>query len=239
MKSSVEPLNPKARHSTEIGAGDEAQDQLKSEKEIFEPEIFEDGDDLIATYLDSESQNAFAPISRASSIYSIEEGLIGEVRQEPVSVTNATVDGLKTFKKESHEDPHELERLEMRELDPRRPTTQIPIGSIFTPLGNRTQDQGFNVDGRKIPASDRTPLTNSKKDESGKERLEGVKQKREAYVPPLDLQLQEGKQGKHGNRLTQIPCGKDIVPLGLTNTTDRKRKRSHKGADFNGKSQSQ
>jgi hypothetical protein len=230
MESSVEPLNPKARHSTETGAGDAAQSQFESEKEVFE-----NGDDLIANYLDSESQNAFAPISRASSIYSIEEGPIDEVRQEPVSVSNATVDGLGTFKKESHEDPYELERLETRELDPRRPTTQIPLGSLI-PLGNSTQDRESNADERNIPASDRRPLTNSTKDESREERLEGARQKREAYIPSPDLQLQ---RGKHEKRFTQIPCGEDIVPLGLTETTEtngRKRKRSHKDATFNGRS---
>jgi hypothetical protein len=221
-----------------------------SQERIFEDSYNDQTEDLIAKYLSSDSQSVFAPIPRTSSIYSSEEGFKGKMRQgdtadvlvknskgpeEPASVSNATVDGLGTSKKEEHEESHEPERLETRELDHRRPTTQIPLSS-FSPLGNGTQDQGLNADERKIPASDRGPLTKSEKDESRKKKLEGVRQKREAYVPSLKSQLQKGK---HENRLTQIPCGEDIVPLGLTNTTDRKRKRYHKNAGFDGASQSQ
>lgn len=92
MRFSVEPLKPKARHSTDslerslcsqrdaVGAGDAAQDQVHSEQEIFEDDDNKTGD-VIADYLHSGANDECAPISRTSSVYSFEEDSINEARR--------------------------------------------------------------------------------------------------------------------------------------------------------------
>jgi hypothetical protein len=245
MESSVEPLNPRDERTFEIGAGDAAQHHFMSQERIFEDDDKDNTGDLIADYLRLGSHEAFAPISRTSSVYSSGsgEGLMDEVRlgdtdvlvknseilEEPVSVGDATIDGLGTFQRKSQENPYEPERLATRDagLDSRRPITQIPLG--FPPLGERTQDQGIIGDEVKSPASNHRPSTDTKMDQSGTQRLEGVQQKREAYVPPLAMHIKEEKYGNHDqedHRMTQIPYERHIVPLGLTGESERKRKRS-------------
>lgn len=92
MRISVEPLKSKVRHSTGssersscsqhdvAGAGDEAQDQVNSEQDIFE----EDGDatgDVITDYLHSGANGECIPVSRKSSVYSHGEYSVSEARQ--------------------------------------------------------------------------------------------------------------------------------------------------------------